>query len=187
MKLSYFFLIALTFSLFTECRKGENDPFLSLRTRKVRVTGFWKLDAGTYSYFSPNIMDLLIEYDGKKATEKLSGRIIETYNYSIEFKINKDYSFERIIIENGFSKIEKGAWFFNKKSRELELKNKEAITLSILSIESSGIKTSYTGARADEIWLIDKLKNNELILRKENTFTTSTTDTEIYEMNYLKY
>lgn len=31
----------------SSCKKGENDPFLSLRSRKARVTGEWKLTKGT--------------------------------------------------------------------------------------------------------------------------------------------
>ena len=37
-------LISFTGSLFlTSCKKGEDDPFFSLYTRKMRVTGDWKL------------------------------------------------------------------------------------------------------------------------------------------------
>ena len=169
------------------CRKGENDPLISLRTRKARVTGLWKLESGTYNYVSPGIINLEVEYDGENATERLNGKFKEAYDYSIEFKISKNNTFERVIVARGFSKTEKGNWFFNKKSKELGLKNKEAIILSFTSVESSGITTTYSGARSDEILVIDRLKNDELIFKDEKTFSSTTTDTEKYEMKYFKF
>ena len=35
---------------FSGCKKGENDPFLSLKSRKSRAAGEWKLSAFTTTY-----------------------------------------------------------------------------------------------------------------------------------------
>lgn len=184
----FFIIICLFLSLlFFGCRKGENDPLISLRTRKARITGVWNLTSGNYSYDSPGVYFLEIEYDGKTAEESIDGIISSTYDYSVRFTINKDYTFERITNENGFSKTEKGSWFFTKKSKSLDLKNKEAIILSISSITSSGVTTTYTGPDANEILIIDKLKNDEVIFKSENTYTSTVTDTEKYEYIYLKF
>ena len=182
-----FILISFVFLTLLGCRKGENDPLFSLRTRKARITGVWKLQSGTYSYDSPGTYNLEVEYDGANATERLNGTVKNSYPFTISFTINKDFTFERVTDENRFRKIEKGSWFFNKKSKKLDLKNKEAIVLSISSIESSGKTTTFGGARADEILIIDMLKNDELIFKAENTFTSSKIETEKYEMNYLKF
>ncbi|MEN8957000.1 MAG: hypothetical protein ABF242_03560 [Flavobacteriales bacterium] len=169
------------------CRKGENDPFISLRSRKARITGTWNLSNGSYSYNSPGIYNLKVEYDGDLATEYVNNNLSRTYVYTVKFKINKDYSFERVTIENGFEKIEKGNWFFNEKSKNLDLKSKEAIILSFTSVESSGVTTTYSGANADEMLLIDRLKNDELIFKGEKTYSSTVTDTEKYEYTYLQF
>ena len=53
MKTKSFLAIALIFSsllVFTGCRKGEDDPFLSFRSRTARLTGEWKLKSGEIVY-----------------------------------------------------------------------------------------------------------------------------------------
>lgn len=180
------FLLACSLLLFSNCRKGENDPFISLRTRKARITGGWNLTEGTYSYNSPNIIDFKINYDGENAEELVNGIVSKTYDYSMKFTIKKDFTYERIINENGFGRIERGNWFFTKKNKNLGLKNKEAIILSKTSLESAGITTTYTGANADEMLIIDRLKNDEIIFKEEKTFSTTVIDTESYEYKYSK-
>ncbi|MDB4088014.1 hypothetical protein N9544_00150 [Flavobacteriales bacterium] len=183
----FFITISLIIGLFTfGCRKGENDPLISLRSRKARITGGWNLSSGMYSYQSPGIYDIKIEYDGEIAEEFISGVKKNSYDYKVNFIINKDYTYERIINENGYDRTEKGNWFFTKKSKQLELKNKEAIILSISSVTSSGTTTYYTGASSDEMLMIDRLKNDEVVFKSEKTYTSSVTDTEKYEFTYLK-
>ena len=41
----YAFVAILSLTFLAACKKGENDPFLSLRTRNARITGTWKLTA----------------------------------------------------------------------------------------------------------------------------------------------
>ena len=183
----YLITVSILIGLFSlGCRKGENDPLISLRTRKARITGGWNLSSGTYNYNSPGISDLKIIYDGNNMEEFVNGVLNKTYNYTVKFTIKKDFTFERITNENGFSKIEKGNWFFTKKSKQLGLRNKEAIILSLTSVEAGGITTTYSGANADEMLLIDRLKNKEVIFKGEKTYTSSVTDTEKYDYTYLK-
>jgi len=179
--------VSLIIGLFTiGCKKGENDPLISLRTRKARITGGWNLSIGTYSYNSPGIYELKIDYDGDTAEEFVDGVLSNTYDYTVKFTIKKDFTYERIINEEGYGRTEKGNWFFTKKSKQLGLKNKEAIILSISSITSSGVTTTYSGANADEMLIIDRLKNDEVIFKAEKTYTSTVTDTEKYEYTYLK-
>jgi hypothetical protein len=179
--------LSLILGLFTSgCRKGENDPLISLRTRKARITGGWNLSSGTYSYNSPGVYDLKINYNGNTAEEFVNGVLNKVYDYTVKFTIRKDYTYERITNENGFGKTEKGNWFFTLKSKKLGLRNKEAIILSISSLTSSGVTTTYSGANANEMLIIDRLKNDEVIFKAEKTYTSTVTDTEKYEYTYLK-
>lgn len=54
IKLLLIFVI-LTGTILPSCRKGEGDPFLTLRSRKARITGEWKMDSRTSSYTYNNI------------------------------------------------------------------------------------------------------------------------------------
>lgn len=48
MSISKFLLVAaLPAFLLSNCKKGPDDPALSLRTRKARVEGKWRIDYGT--------------------------------------------------------------------------------------------------------------------------------------------
>jgi hypothetical protein len=42
---------------FSGCKKGEEDPFLSLRSRKARITGEWTVTAATESYTYSTVYD----------------------------------------------------------------------------------------------------------------------------------
>ena len=51
--------LLLSVLFFTECRKGEEDPFISLRSRNNRISGKWKLveEKYEYEYKSTFVMD----------------------------------------------------------------------------------------------------------------------------------
>lgn len=50
MKKFLFFLVGGVFLTVTACQKGENDPSLSLSTRKARLAGEYTIDAWSNSY-----------------------------------------------------------------------------------------------------------------------------------------
>ena len=56
MKLNKTLLIALSILLaipfFNSCRRGEKDPFLSLKSRNSRISAVWTLESGYYEQFS---------------------------------------------------------------------------------------------------------------------------------------
>lgn len=56
-------LLLLVFSLsFMACRKGENDPLLSLKTRNARLTGIWELKSSEERFGFTDYFDgVLIE------------------------------------------------------------------------------------------------------------------------------
>jgi hypothetical protein len=43
----YLLVFGLLFLFPAACKKGENDPLISLRTRKDRVAGDWRLTGGS--------------------------------------------------------------------------------------------------------------------------------------------
>lgn len=62
MKTLKFLAIAiLLFPLFTlnSCKVGENDPFLSLRSRNNRISATWKLESGAYANFADTTVEFV--------------------------------------------------------------------------------------------------------------------------------
>ncbi len=177
-------VLALVANL-TSCKKGENDPMLSLHTRKAKIVGEWTLtksestdintsSSGTTTYTS--------SYDGTTATgtqtsTNNNGTSITTpntpqvYTLTIEFKKDRTY-LETYSLPDGSKYTGNGNWNFVGKNKSLKLKNKEAICLLEKSNSSSyngtTQTTNYTGL-SGSILVIDQLKNKEMIIIDEST------------------
>jgi len=179
--------IILLFSFLNSCKKGEDDPFLSLLTRTQRLTGTWTLKSADYSK-TEKIGNWYIAkyhyiYDGSKYSKETSynDTIIntETYTYTekIEFKKNgiyfKNYS------NNGDNFTEEGMWTWIKKNKDSELKDKEAILITITKeIDAYGTE-SYSGVSnyPDDMMVFKKLTNKEFVIHFD--YSHSNEDGEI--------
>jgi hypothetical protein len=153
----------------SSCKKGENDPFISLQSRKARINGNWKLKEGTsrsyYEYKDGTRMETetYIESFTSSAFEKevYSGSSLVyqsqgTYSSKIEFK--KDGSFTWKILEDGFAYSRSGSWNFN--SGVGEAKSKELLVLTVLERDQTKITTN----QITEIFKIKELRSNKLVL-----------------------
>jgi len=167
--------------LLPTCKKGENDPFLSLRSRKAKITGEWKLKSGNSSYTYNDTTETITYHETKVDvvySTSDSGTIASvSISYTERWTINKDYSFK--IIQNNFDYyIEySGYWNFYYKDKELDLKNKEAIIFRVTSKKIvytiSGVNNSdytYSGTYCPTfLFFIDKLTNKKIIVKYEGT------------------
>ena len=166
------------------CKKGEDDPFLSLRSRKARLAGEWTLSKKESSYKSDNTSTTFTETSSYDGTTETGNSIItengqpavESYSYtstySCKYTFDKDGTYQIVTTTTSSVITETGVWSFVGKSREKELKNKEAILLTKLSGTSSytnGTNPSaeeYTGVTgaAGKVFLISRLANKEMVL-----------------------
>ncbi len=192
MKKKFFLLFSLfiiTLCL-SSCKKGDNDPFLSLQSRKARLIGEWKVTneviTASETYIDSNLSINSI-YDGSK---KMNYIITQTSSnnksskdstyYSQTLSLKKDGTYEQSIIYlNGVNlKITEGAWEFLGKSEINKLKNKEAIYLTTTKTTIyNGIETNindYSNLDGRTI-MIDQLKNKKLILKVDNSFRNENT------------
>lgn len=99
-------------STFSACKKGENDPFFSLKSRKARLVGEWKIaegnieESGNYSY-GEQAFNWQATYKYTANELNLSGidnqvynnipsvdTIQDIYSYSEKITFNKDYTFK---------------------------------------------------------------------------------------------
>lgn len=178
LKISFALIAIIGLTTITGCKKGENDPFLSLKSRKARISGEWKLSAGTLTdtYTSGGTTNTdITTYTGTTCSYNGS-----TSTYSESLTIEKDGTYETVIVQDGIANTIRGNWFFSGKSKELDLKKKEAIIFSETQYISTVGTSTYTGIYGDQIILIDQLKNKELIFKGTITYQDSDGDAATY-------
>jgi hypothetical protein len=92
------FALMLGTTTFQSCKKGENDPFLSLKTRDARITGTWELESMT-SRSVDSYLGTGGEYYSEYTSTLADGQMTSTstgsasglgYSYSSEMTIKKD-------------------------------------------------------------------------------------------------
>jgi len=134
-------------TVFVGCKKGENDPALSLASRKARISGVWNLTSANYTQVEVDnkaeTTTTIYSYDGTNMTETENGEGV-TYPYSEKITINKDGSFKSEINEthtyenwNGdtYTTVStltyEGLWYFVDGNKTLDVKNKERVEFLI--------------------------------------------------------
>lgn len=193
----------------SSCKKGENDPFLSLKSRKARVVGEWTVtmeegksqDISKISFGGVTVTTTTNEtstYNGTLFTStsvtasSAGGNPLEnTYNdvYTQSYTFEKDGSFSLETVYTGQNYTEKieGTWAFVGKSKTAELKNKEAIALSVTKYSDidNGVTTTYSATGFDDsiIIAIDRLKNKEMVFIQESTYSEPNGDTGSSSLN----
>jgi len=173
------FLITITSIVFSNCKKGEDDPFLSLRTRTKRLSGEWKLTGAelnmeenssyshstTHTTFSNDIVIINETYGN--TTD------IDTLIYSQILKIDKNGTFNQNYYTDTDAGNREGNWTWLSKNKELGLKNKEAFILTITKeVYNTDIDT-YSGKYIvpEDIYVLKELSNEKLVLTIDYTKT----------------
>jgi hypothetical protein len=202
-KFIYPVLIILFFALISvnieSCKKGDGDPFLSLRSRKSRLTGDWKVSAltSTYKY---NNKTYETTFDGLKKKMVLTVKdtlingsatdFITTENYLGEIMIdyhkngtyNYSETFQDVGTGNAITKDFKGDWYFMGGNSQNEYKNKELLAMQVTeysynSYIDDDYSTIYQGTNTLDVYEIYQLKNTQIILKVNTTET----------INFVKY
>lgn len=150
-------------------KKGENDPFLSFKTRNARITGTWTLTSSEST--STNIWtsggttvttSSSTTYDGNLLTNT-SGGTSWSSTYSQEMTINKDGTYTMKTISDGDISEGSGYWWWlsdKKKKTRLAL---------------------------DDDWNsfdIDQLKNKEMIIKQDSWSKDTDTNGDVDEDTY---
>jgi hypothetical protein len=177
---------------FQSCKKGENDPTISLKSRKARLVGEWNLISGTRTNTNSSGTSS-ISYNGTTAIETNSGGT-DTYVYTEKVTIDKDGTYEIVVTEGTSIYTQKGAWYFGRKNKELDIKDKETVCFALTSYTDVGGGTtysgSYTGTEAIDypsVWQLDELKSKEMIVLIDGTsISGSSTSTHTGTLTYEK-
>lgn len=190
MKSNRIFLLLMLCSLFTltNCKKGEDDPFLSLRSRKARVVGEWTMKSGTgkisaVSGTSGASFTNNITYTETNYTETSSypgGGSSGTHQLKITFE--RDGSFIYTESMDGSTFIAKGTWNFTGGIGEN--KRKEQLVLHVISYSDPDGSVTYAGNYTDLTYNIKELRNKKMVLISKDISSYSDGDYNSYETDY---
>lgn len=181
MKYIFFFIIAISFY---SCKKGENDPFLSLRSRTNRLVGEWKvtmeeesrtiissIGKSTYQMnFDGAIKNIIATNESEGTTSNFSFEYTQTYTFKKDgtFLIKTSYPL--------YDKISEGTWNFLKKNKTEKTKNKECIYLIVSKYSYTGTQPtgSVVSQEPEQISIgyvvnIDELTNKKIVLINDYT------------------
>ncbi|NQV52969.1 MAG: hypothetical protein HQ500_07285 [Flavobacteriales bacterium] len=161
------------------CKKGDEDPFFSLRTRKNRLTGDWKVEQyEKYSDYGPIRSIRYVKDSGLVFLREDSTSFARPFSWVISFKGDGGYTAE--MRENfpadssstgtayTLNTVEKGEWKFTggngvPNRSELIFLNEE-ITRERSDQGSNIDIVSISGPIEGEVYSIDRLSNKEFWL-----------------------
>ncbi len=183
-KLLLVLLVALiAIPTFQSCKKGANDPAISLRSRKARLVASWTLSSGSITYTSGS--SYTDTYTGATMSRSTGG----SKSYTETVDIMKDGTYKLTVLDDGDSRIETGQWYFMEGNKDSGIKSKECVSFfatQIVSTPAGGtVSTStYTGVTPDYTWRLDELKNKEIIVLIDVTSQTGTSYSAKGTMTY---
>ncbi len=167
---------------FTSCKKGEDDPFLSLKSRDSRLKGEWVMKSAsiTDTYSASGLSSTsTTTYNGTQMTETVATGS-DTWAYTYNITIEKDGTCKMVEVDDGSTTNYEGTWVWSHKNKSNETKNKEIINFTYTKETYNSSTYQYTGISVDESWQIQKLASKELIVKLSATYTaptyTSTTE-----------
>jgi len=187
LSLSFWVMVLVLLPL-TACKKGDNDPFLSLRSRKNRVCGKWKLSKGKLmtSVTDNNVQtssSRTAVYEEFQVTyTQMPGNTTWKNNRSEILTFDEDGSFTQTIIETPVGSLStqtqvEGRWAFYGRNDKEELKNQEALSISVTSnTQTTGSTSTYYTDEAPitaSIWRLEELRKDKMVVKYKNTVKDS--------------
>lgn len=171
-------LVALTISSvsFVGCKKGEDDPFLSLSSRKARVAGEWKVTDYKSTDTDASGVTTVTSNGSTYTYTDGSGTFSGTWTREGTFEKDGTYSMTEVV--DGVSSTSGGTWNFT--SGVGELKNKSQITLYETSYTSGTSTGSWTGNYVDVAYDLKELRKKKMVWYYKVT-STSGSNTSTFE------
>lgn len=181
------------------CKKGENDPGLSFKSRKSRLAGSWTLQSATWMYG-----DTTTVFDGDSLAITVDS-ITNSLAMTGSFQFDKDGTYGKITVTDfptnwqgnnqpAFTQTETimGIWNFTGGGGGVKSKSQLLLQVTEWSVAASNsgsnvITTAYSGQTEGFVYDIDRLASKELTLKYDLT-TTSTKGTllKTAELNLVK-
>ncbi len=148
---------------FQSCKKGENDPFFSFRSRKARLVGEWHLSSGK-AIFSGQNGNQSVTFDGSYGTTS-EGH----FTFMDKITIRKNGEFLRVTYNGDYINNQEGYWVFGSEIKKEGLKNKEYVELYVTKevdrMVGYGINYVYEGTKCPMYRLkLDELRNDKMVI-----------------------
>lgn len=166
-----FALLIISLFILPSCKKGPDDPAISIRSRKSRLVGDWRLKSGNAGLTlldpkNPPFAQSFV-FDGSKATAtetQASGPpTIYIFAYLAHINIKKDGTFTLSETYGSYTLLASGKWNFT--SGIGENKNKEEVLFIIEDVSNDETTGHLFNKQSTEFtYKILKLKNKELRL-----------------------
>jgi len=160
-------IVAFALPMLNSCtKKGDEDPGLSLKSRKSRLTNVWKLkegtETGTWGGQSFTAM-----YNGSTVTYSMQGGSATTmYTQTIEF--TKDNTFKTTVMDDGTMELAEGFWAFMGGYNEVS--KEEIVVLRIKQYTSGNTMQMWTGDNMPtSVLRLKRLASSELIVETNGT------------------
>jgi len=170
--------LMVTFVLFNGCRRGEDDPFISFRSRKARVTGKWKMTSikrtsnETDNFGSTTVIFTANGSTYTRTEQKSNGtNFSKTGIYTYEITFKKDGSYTGQINEDGNIANIEGKWNFTGGVGDM--KDKSQITLYETSYKDRDYTNTFTGHYFYDTYDLKELRNNKMVWYTKYTDTST--------------
>src|SRR4051812_23119567 len=169
LKLVMCVLLAFFCLAFCGClKKSADDPFLSLRSRRNRVSGEWTVTGGnsltTYYYTASTSREYNIYYAKNAYSE--SGSLTKNTGGVLSYKItfDKDGSFESLQKRDTLIERITGKWNFLLKTEDdaRSYKKKELLAVHFTAFQAGNNITTYTGNKSNETYHIKELRHKKM-------------------------
>jgi hypothetical protein len=153
---------------FSTCRKGEDDPLLSFRTRTARIAGEWRLSSGkvlisvnnpkTGSKYSVSFTFSKSRYEG------VDNNGFGTGIYMLNLRVEKDGFFTFHEQFDGEALDGGGSWDFLRRSPDV--KNKEEVNFIVNSITKGTTNTApvFVWGFTNMRYRIKELRHKKMVL-----------------------
>jgi len=177
--------VAIIALVFSGCKKGENDPFISLKSRTSRLTNTWELSAMDYTTTSVNsTYTFSYKYSYSSGIQTVtstttvggsSSTTTSTSTLTKKITFEKDGTYKVEINDDGDLSTIEGNWAWLGKSKPAELADKEAVMLSSTKEVDGSDTDNYSGKSNDfdDMLVFDKLSSKELVVLYDYTNTDS--------------
>jgi len=160
------FVILFVIVLFlAECKKGENDPLFSTRTRKARLTGEWKMTSGKALYHDPG-SNVAYVFDASSYTANV--RIGNKVQYK-----KGDYGIMLNILGSGEFSLKEvygpttmncsGEWNFNNGVGKQKQRIDAAFSIDNVK-EGFTTEHLFNRTASNFIYVIKELRNKKLVI-----------------------
>lgn len=174
---------------FLSCKKGEDDPGISFRSRKTRLAGSWILKSGSAAYTLNLSYNKTYIFDGSRLrlnqTSTSNVAIVYTGAYTMSLDVLKNGTF--VMNEQfGSNKLKaSGTWNFNKGIGDDKKKEDVVFFISSVSAGSTFDEHLFNRNCTNFEYRIKELKNKELVITSTGKYYSASNGSYVnYQTDY---